>query len=63
MREELKAHTIILPSYCPVMICATKAIAEEVAKVRGYNGYVIRRSTARDIQIVTGVEDRHESKS
>ncbi|QHJ81725.1 MAG: hypothetical protein [Caudoviricetes sp.] len=46
---ELRPHTIILPSYCPVVICLTRGIAEEVAKSRGYKGHRIEPTTKRDM--------------
>ena len=54
-KEDLQPHTIYLLSYCPVMICATRKIAESVADVIYKNGtYRIRRSTADDIRYIVG---------
>lgn len=50
MKKELKCHTIILPSYCPVAICITKASAEELAKARGYKNYRVELTTKRDLK-------------
>ena len=44
MKSEYQPHTIILPSYCPVAICSTKIIAEDMAKARGYKNYRIEKN-------------------
>ncbi|KGA24926.1 hypothetical protein AO825_08365 [Pectobacterium brasiliense] len=52
MKSEYKPHTIILPSYCPVAICSTKSIAEDMAKARGYKDYRIEKTTISDVKHV-----------
>lgn len=49
MKKDLKCHTIILPSYCPVAICLSRDIAENLAESRGYKDYRIEPTTKRDI--------------
>lgn len=50
--DVLAPHVIILPSYCPVMICLSKDIAEDVAKRRGYKEYRIRQATKKDVKCI-----------
>lgn len=54
IKREFKAHTIILPSYCPVAICATKKIAEDLARSQGYENYRIVLTTQEHIEWVMG---------
>lgn len=52
-KEDQKPHVIILPSYCPVAICMTKEIAENMAE-RLYkpSTYTVRLATEQDIKYV-----------
>lgn len=54
MKDELKAHTIILPSYCPVAICLTKEIAQNLATSRGYKDYRLEVTTQQDVKCLLG---------
>lgn len=56
-RSDLDPHTIYLLSYCPIMICITREVAENVAaKLYKAGSYRIRRSTEDDIKYVIGEE-------
>lgn len=50
--NDLKPHVIVLPSYCPVMVCMTKKIAEDVVKALGYKDAKVVRATRRDVEYI-----------
>lgn len=53
-KNDLKPHAIVLPSYCPVMVCMTKHIAEDVVKALGYKDARVIRATKKDIAYISG---------
>lgn len=55
---DLLPHTIILPGYCPVAICATKKIADDLAAKYGYKDcYIVRTNKEHIALIAEGVTD------
>lgn len=55
--EDLRPHCIYLLSYCPIMICISREVAENVARLLYKEGtYRIRLATADDIKYVCETE-------